>query len=148
MVAMEANHRKSKLPEVTLTMLTGTIQGEMRCGNADTCSIGKGEYQSWTIGASLGGGTSWISGGLAVEKSWETGTSWTCEDKEGEKICIWIKIAHTEYEVQDGSYNSCGGFSPGKKYKITSPNKNNAGGYHECSTTDCRVEGTQYWVDK
>lgn len=26
-----------------------------------------------------------------------------------------------QYEVQSGSYNSCGGFSGGKKYRISSP---------------------------
>lgn len=119
----------------------------MRCGNADTCAIQAGEYESFTINADLTGGASYISGGFGVEKSWETGTSWTCEEKKGNKVCLWIKIAHTEYEVEDGSYNSCGGFQGGKKHRITSPNKNNEGGYHECSVTDCREEGAQYWVD-
>ena len=122
------------------------MTGEIHCGDADTCSISAGEYESWTISADLSGG-SYISGGFAVEKSFETGTSWSCEDKEGSKICLWIKIAHTEYEIDEGTYNSCGGFKSGKKHRITSPNKNNKGGYHECSVSDCREEGAQYWVD-
>ncbi|KAH6894987.1 hypothetical protein BKA70DRAFT_1319183 [Coprinopsis sp. MPI-PUGE-AT-0042] len=123
------------------------VTDEIHCGDASTCAIQAGEYESLTIGADLTGGNEWISGGLSVEKSWETGTSWTCEDEEGSKICLWIKIAHTEYEVDDGSYNSCTGFSSGRKHRITSPNRNNEGGYHECSTSDCRVKGAEYWIE-
>ncbi|KAF2823107.1 hypothetical protein CC86DRAFT_469666 [Ophiobolus disseminans] len=118
-----------------------------KCGTSEKCTIESGQYKAWTISASLGGGNSWITGEFAVQKTYETGTSWSCEGKTGGQVCLWVKVAHTEYEVQDGSYNTCTGFRGGKKYRITSPNKGNTGGYHECSSTDCRNEGVQYWVD-
>jgi len=120
------------------------VTGKIECGDTDTCSIQAGEYESWSIGADLGGGSTYITGGLSVQKTWETGTAWTCEEKEDNFTCLWVKIPHTEYEVQSGSYNSCGGFSGGKKYRISSP-KSGGDEVHRCSSSDCRSEGAQYW---
>lgn len=100
-MALEASHSKltvsSPAPsDSTARKLTAIWQESLRCGDSEKCEISKGDYKTWTISADLTGGSNWIAGGFSVEKSFETGTEKTCEGQQGGKVCLWIKIAHTE----------------------------------------------------
>ncbi|KAH7263798.1 hypothetical protein BKA59DRAFT_490108 [Fusarium tricinctum] len=120
----------------------------INCGNAQSCSVGQSQTESFSIGFTLsagGGGDNWISGGFSVTKSWTTGNSYTCSGGPGETICIWYNIAHTAYTVQDITSNPCTGSKTSSPYIMFSPNQNNVGGGYYCVVGTCRAKGDGYW---
>ncbi|KAF2758964.1 hypothetical protein EJ05DRAFT_499390 [Pseudovirgaria hyperparasitica] len=119
------------------------------CDQENGCSTGQTETRSYTIGFSITGSPAeWISGGFDVSTSWTTGNSYTCNGGPGDTVCVFQKIAHTAYTVQNGAYNSCTGFSPsGGTSIIKSPNNNNSGGGYYCVVGTCRNQGDEYWEE-
>ncbi|KAK0745566.1 hypothetical protein B0T18DRAFT_428697 [Schizothecium vesticola] len=82
----------------------------------------------------------WITGGFAVELSVETGSTYNCEGKEGEK---------TAYTVRNADYNRCTGISDrGGPYVMWSPNSNDRGSEFYCvhGAQYCRNKGDR-WLD-
>ncbi|KAI2604735.1 uncharacterized protein GGS25DRAFT_533620 [Hypoxylon fragiforme] len=120
----------------------------LTCDPENGCSVGESQSTSYTIGWSISTGTAvtqWITGGFDVSMSWSTGNQYTCMGGPGDSICIWQKIAHTNYKVKTGSLNQCTGFRASGRSEISSPNKNNAGGGFYCVVGTCRSQGEQYW---
>jgi hypothetical protein len=55
-------------------------------------------------------------------------------------------LTRCQYEIDDGSYNSCTGFRSGREHRIRSPNKNNRGGKYQCFVGgECRDLGVEHW---
>ncbi|KAF9761351.1 hypothetical protein IL306_003848 [Fusarium sp. DS 682] len=124
------------------------LSENINCGNAQSCSVGKTDSESFTIGFTVSAGgpaATWISGGFGVSESWTTGNSYTCNGGPGETICIWYNIAHTAYTVQDVTTNPCTGSKESSPYVMFSPNENNSGGGYYCVVGTCRSKGEGYW---
>ncbi|KAF4426135.1 hypothetical protein F53441_14140 [Fusarium austroafricanum] len=125
------------------------LSENINCANAQSCSVGKTDSESFTIGFTVSAGgpaATWMSGGFSVSESWTTGNSYTCNGGPGETICIWYNIAHTAYTVQEWSSNPCGGgHASSKPYIMFSPNANNKGGGYYCVVGTCRSKGEGYW---
>jgi hypothetical protein len=119
---------------------TNTCSGGSDCSVAHTTS----ETIGWT--ASMGG-AQWISGGFAVSESWTIGNSYSCSAHPGETVCVWHKVAHTAYTVQNVFVGStCLGTEDTSDYILFSPNTNNVGGGYYCVVGSCRNYMDSYWV--
>lgn len=123
------------------------IQETLSCGKAASCTLGGLQSESYTIEWNAGADIEWISGGFSVQKSWETGNNYECTGNQGDTICIWYKIAHTAYTVQDERVCNC--WVPGSDYGdpiiIKSPNQKNSGGGFYCVVGSCRAKGDEWW---
>ncbi|KAK0736414.1 hypothetical protein B0T21DRAFT_288243 [Apiosordaria backusii] len=121
----------------------------LRCGDGD-CEIqyetGRAETFSWSASASIAG---WISGGFAVEKTHSHAEATTCNGKPGDiHVCVWQKVAHTAYTVQNWIVNPCNNDAKpeGEPFVIWSPNANNVGSEYYCVRNTCRAgKGDNYW---
>ncbi|PLN78462.1 hypothetical protein BDW42DRAFT_143501 [Aspergillus taichungensis] len=129
------------------------ISENIDCTNVKSCTVGRTESESYSIGfsSSLTGG-GWITGGFDVSKSWSTGNTYSCSGEEGDEVCIWYKTAHTAYEVHREGYmdcfmTTCGARCPEADYTLTSPNERNSGGGYYCVIGTCRSKGEQYWEE-
>jgi hypothetical protein len=133
------------------SLLTPNPQDPMQCDKSRTCEIGYGASTSYTVSWSAAASVvSWISGGFAVEKSVETGNTYTCQGNPGDWFALWKKVAQTAYTVHNGIENPCTGQFTANSGNIVmwSPNKGTKGTNYYC------VYGKQYvrnrgdrWID-
>ncbi|KAK0752752.1 hypothetical protein B0T18DRAFT_313099 [Schizothecium vesticola] len=122
------------------------LSENLDCGDG-TCSAEYLHVESFTIGfTATGSAQGWIDAGFAVEKSVETGTSQSCDAKEGKRVCVWKKVHRTAYAVQNMRLNQCTGAEPvGGSFTMVSPNKNQPGTNFYCVGDEfCREIGAQY----
>ncbi|KAG7007337.1 hypothetical protein G7Y79_00010g028380 [Physcia stellaris] len=116
-------------------------------GDAQPCSVGESDSQSFTVGWSITTGPDdlegWISGGFDVSETWTTGNTYNCGVAPGQVGCIWYKTAHTAYTVHRVAPDFCG--IPSSPSVIRGPNTNNAGGGYYCVIGTCRSKGEGYW---
>jgi hypothetical protein len=92
----------------------------------------------------------WISGGFAVQQTWETGNNCECTGVKGQTVCVKYKTAMAAYTVNKGSYWACNGQThwDSENVIIWSPNKNNKGGGFYCGIgATCKYQG-QRWLKK
>lgn len=150
MVFTQTTQRRYTLYARGIPDLLTRWQEVIDCSTNPTCEAGRADSKAyavtWTASASAGG---WTSGGFEVTEEWSTGNSYTCAGTSGDEICVWYKIAHTEYEVIVTRENSCSGEKQdyGEPYRITAPNAANRGGRHYCVIGTCRAQGDQYWQE-
>ncbi|KAH7128026.1 hypothetical protein B0J13DRAFT_646174 [Dactylonectria estremocensis] len=124
------------------------------CREAESCSVGKMDSESFTIGWSVTGNEVgkkfFASFGLSVTKSWTTGNTYTCNGARGQTVCIWYKTAHTSYKVRNMKPKWWGFIGPdefeGKSYILNAPNKKNRGGGYYCVVDRCGAKGDEFWV--
>ncbi|KAF2137099.1 uncharacterized protein K452DRAFT_341682 [Aplosporella prunicola CBS 121167] len=114
-----------------------------------TCSLGPHETNRYSFRFSADKKPAqWIPGDFPVTPKYSTGGGINCTAAANHQLCVWIKVAHTAYTVQDWAKKECGSGSPkpiGKPYVIKSPNKNNEGGSYYCVIGTCREKGDGYW---
>ncbi|KAL2842474.1 hypothetical protein BJX68DRAFT_270652 [Aspergillus pseudodeflectus] len=66
------------------------ISQNIACGTAPSFSVGYQKTKSFTTGwPASSANVSWISGGLAVTKTWSSGNSYPCTPGRHETVCIW-----------------------------------------------------------
>ncbi|KAK7418933.1 hypothetical protein QQX98_003636 [Neonectria punicea] len=128
------------------------ISENIFCGASPSCAVGYEQSESYTIGFSVSGDiTSWLSGGFDVQKSWETGNSYTCYGAVGDTVCVWYNTAHTAYTVRSVVTQQQPCSNPVETVSdpvvIKSPNSNNRGGGYYCVIGTCRAKGDAYWDD-
>ena len=56
---------------------------------------------TYTIGFWIGGGLNvgFFSGGFDVSQSWSKAKGYSCDADPGQKVCVWMAVAHAEYLV-------------------------------------------------
>ncbi|KAK4177839.1 hypothetical protein QBC36DRAFT_210847 [Triangularia setosa] len=104
---------------------------------------------TWSASASIAG---WISGGFAVEKSHSVAEAITCigDPAHDQHVCVWQKIAHTAYTVQNYIVYPCSKHEKpdGEPFVVWSPNANNVGSEYYCVRNTCRAGKGDNWWDK
>lgn len=116
------------------------------CGPDPGQTCAATQTESHTVGWSFSGGISaqgWVSAGFDVSESYTSGDSYSCTGNPGEKVCVWLKVAHTAYtvdlsDISNGVNGVCStqDFGP---LVMESPNTDNAdGGY---------VSSCAFWDD-
>ncbi|PPJ59152.1 hypothetical protein CBER1_03066 [Cercospora berteroae] len=119
------------------------ITGTLNCGGGGGCEKSKMESETIAIGFEAGGGE-WITGGFSVTKEYTTGETDTCYGEDGENLCIWQRIHHTAYTVEESRSNRCDGVVS-RQFVMKSPNSNQPEGPYCVRGSACRTLGAFYW---
>lgn len=119
----------------------------MQC-RANSCSPSHGSTQSFSFGwSSTVTPIKWISGGFSVTESWSTTSTYGCTGQPHTTVCVWNNGAHTKYSIENVESNPCAQPQVSNPFRMTSPNKDNIGGYKYCAHgTFCKHINAQYWV--
>jgi len=121
----------------------------MQCPSNNGCEIS--HFSSHSVSWSVAAGVtinSWINGEFAVQKSVETGTTYTCQGSPRDYYAVWRKVGTTAYTVRNYSQNQCTGTTFGGQFVLWSPNSNNRRSYYYCvyGKNYVRWEGDR-WLD-
>lgn len=144
----------AKNPHPTQWYLHMQVTDPVSCGNGG-CSAGKIDTHTITYTVSGGGGINFFSffsatSSLTVGKGTTKGETITCDGDDGEQVCIWASIAHTEYTVYERNKYSkikpkeCGKWSTPER-RMNAPNGNFVGSHYYCVRNNCRNNGDRYW---
>ncbi|KAL2211273.1 hypothetical protein CC79DRAFT_1377871 [Sarocladium strictum] len=124
------------------------------CGESDkTCSIGKSEGESLTVGVTGGITSPWFNAGFSVSKSYTTGQTASCnaggDEFDAHTVCVWARIAHTGYEVQAWKHwpdrDPTDGEKSGDPDFMWSPNSNKGHGFVCAHDDECQSLGDEWW---
>ncbi|KAK8084047.1 hypothetical protein PG996_002828 [Apiospora saccharicola] len=134
---------------IQLKLIAATLQENFQCSSGVTCEIEFQTASPWSVGFSASAAAwEWLTGGFSVERSVETGNSWSCQKEGDVMFSLWKKQGQTAYTVQN-HYVSCAGRQDvGSPYVIWSPNSRNINGFYYCVVGHqyCRNNGDR-WLE-
>ncbi|PSK41781.1 hypothetical protein B9Z65_9167 [Elsinoe australis] len=123
------------------------ITGTLSCGDGG-CSKEATQGESIIVGfeASVTP-AEWITGGFSVQRETSFSQTDACEAGPGERVCVWQRVQHVAYTVQDIRCNANLGCNVVQgPYVMRSPDTSQTGSY--CVRGDaCRTQNEFYWED-
>ncbi|KAL2206851.1 hypothetical protein CC79DRAFT_1335140 [Sarocladium strictum] len=130
------------------------ISSPVQCGGSgQTCGSSFTDMESFAVSATFGVTLGFLSPSLGVSWTYGTSTTASCNggaDKTASTVCVWERIAHTGWEVQDWSHRS--GQPPEKgslvekdPYYVWTPNTNKGHGMVCAHDDECQSVGDEWW---